>query len=155
MTKMLAAAALSVFALAMSAPAFATDKNCKNCVAPRPHYDSQEVVRTTRDIDKSRVINTQSVVEVPSGKVRTRNHLVIRQNTIRHVGVVSHNHTIIEKEIRYKRRPPVLRGPRVYAQPVVINFVTQQYYTVRRPALVDGPIVYPRCRSCRVVRVRG
>jgi hypothetical protein len=91
---------------------------------------------------------------VPSGKVRTRNHLVIRQNTIRHVGVVRHHHTIIEKEIRYKRRPTV-RAPRIYAQPVVINFVTQQYYTVRRPALVDGPIVYPRCRSCRVLRVRG
>ena len=107
MTKMFAAAALSVFALAMTAPAFATDKNCKNCVAPRPHYDSQEVVRTTKDVDKSRVINTQSVVEVPSGQVRTRNHLVIRQNTIRHVGVIRHNHTIIEKEVRYKRRPSV------------------------------------------------
>ena len=59
MTKLFAAAALSVFALAMTAPAFATDKNCKNCVAPRPHYDSQEVVRTTEDVDKSRVINTQ------------------------------------------------------------------------------------------------
>ena len=105
MTKMFAAAVLSVFALAMAAPAFATDKKCKNCVAPRPHYDSQEVVRTTKDVDRSRVINTQSVVEVPSGKVRTRNHLVIRKNTIRNVGVVRHNHTIIEKEIRYKRRP--------------------------------------------------
>jgi hypothetical protein len=154
MTKMLAAAALSVFALAMTAPAFATDKNCKNCVAPRPHYDSREVVHTTQDVDRSRVINTQSVVEVPSGKVRTRNHLVIRKNTIRHVGVVRHKHTIIEKEIRYKRRPSV-HVPRVYASPVVVNFVTQQYYTVRRPALVEAPIVYPRCRSCHVLRVRG
>jgi len=158
MTKMFAAAALSVFALAMTAPAFATDKNCKNCPAPRPQYDSQEVVRTTKDVDKSRVINTQSVVEVPSGQVRTHNHLVVRKNTIRHVGVVHHKHTIIEKEIRYKRRAPVLRAPmrRVYAGPVVVNFVTQQYYTVRRPALVEAPHVYPRCRSChRVLRVRG
>ena len=158
MMKLFAAAVLCAVAVATAAPAFATDKKCKNCVAPRPHYDSQEVVRTTRDIDKSRVINTQSVVEVPSRKVRTHNHLVIRQNTIRHVGVVRHNHTIIEKEVRYKRRPSVhvpRYVPRTYAQPVVINFVTQQYYTVRRPALVDGPIVYPRCRSCRVLRVRG
>ena len=47
--------------LATTAPAFATDyrgKSCKNCVAPRPHYDSQEVVRTTKDVDHSRVINT-------------------------------------------------------------------------------------------------
>ena len=154
MTKMFAAAALSVFALAMTAPAFATDKNCKNCVAPRPHYDSQEVVRTSKDVDKSRVINTQSVVEVPSGQVRTRNHLVIRQNTIRHVGVIRHNHTIIEKEVRYRPRPSV-HVPRVYASPVVVNFVTQQHHTVRRPALVEAPTVYPRCRSCRVLRVRG
>ncbi len=156
MTKLFAAAALSVFALAMTAPAFATDKNCKNCVAPRPHYDSQEVVQTTQDIDKSRVINTQSVVEVPSGKVRIHNHLVIRKNTVRHVGVVRHKHTIIEKEIRYKRRPSVhVPRARIYAAPVVVNFVTQQYYTVRRPALVEVPYVYPRCRSCRVLRVRG
>ena len=157
MTKLLAAVLCAV-ALATAAPAFATDKKCKNCVAPRPHYDSQEVVRTTKDVDKSRVINTQSVVEVPSGQVRTRNHLVIRQNTIRHVGVIRHNHTIIEKEVRYKRRAPVLRAPmrRVYAGPVVVNFVTQQYHTVRRPALVEAPHVYPRCRSChRGLRVRG
>jgi hypothetical protein len=153
MTKLFAAAVLCAVAVATAAPAFAAPKKCKNCVAPRPHYDSEEVVRTTRDIDKSRVINTQSVIEVPSRKVRTYNHLVIRQNTIRHVGVVRHNHTIIEKEIRYKRRAPVAR---VYAQPVVINFVTQPYITVRRPAMVSVPYVYPRCRSChRVLRVRG
>jgi hypothetical protein len=155
MTKLLAAVLCAV-ALATAAPAFATDKNCKNCVAPRPQYDSQEVVRTTKDVDKSRVINTQSVVEVPSGKVRTHNHLVIRKNTIRHVGVVRHNHTIIEKEIRYKRRAPVQPMRRVYAGPVVVNFVTQQYYTVRRPAMVEAPYVYQRCRSChRGLRVRG
>jgi hypothetical protein len=158
MTKLFAAAVLCAVAVAMAAPAFAIDKKCKNCVAPRPHYDSEEVVRTTKDVDKSRVINTQSVVEVPSGKVRTHNHLVIRKNTIRNVGVVRHNHTIIEKEIRYKRRAPVLRAPmrRVYARPVVVNFVTQQYTTVRRPATVEAPYIYPRCRSChRVLHVRG
>ena len=156
MTKMFAAAVLCAVAVAMAAPAFAAPKKCKNCVAPRPHYDSEEVVRTTKDVDKSRVINTQSVIEVPSRKVRTHNHLVIRQNTIRHVGVVRHNHTIIEKEIRYKRRAPVRPMRRVYAAPVVVNFVTQQYYTVRRPAMVSVPYVYPRCRSChRVLRVRG
>jgi hypothetical protein len=154
MTKMFAAAALSVFAFAMTASAFATDKDCKNCVAPRPQYDSQEVVRSTKDVDRSRVINTQSVVEVPSDKVRSHNHLVIRKNTIRNVGVVRHNHTIIEKEIRYKRRPSA-HVPRIYASPVVVNFVTQQYYTVQRPALVEAPTLYPRCRSCRVLRVRG
>ena len=157
MTKTFAAAVLSVLALATAAPAFANDyrgDRCKNCVAPRPHYDSQEVVHTTQDVDKSRVINTQSVVEVPSSKSHTYNHLVIRKNTIRHVGVVRHKHTIIEKEIRYKRRPAVHHVPRVYARAVTVNFVIQKYHTVHRPALVDATI-YPRCRSCRVLRVRG
>ena len=134
---------------AMAEPALASDyRKCKNCAKPRPHYDSQEVVRTTKDVDHSRVINTQTVIEVPSRKVRTHNHLVIRKNTIRHVGVVRHKHTIIEKEIRYKR-------PHVQAPPVVVNFVTQRYHTVHRPALIEAPIVYP-CRNCRrVLRVRG
>ena len=148
MMKFAVVGTLTVLAFAMAAPAFATDhrgKRCSNCPAPRPHYDSQEVVRTTRDIDHSRVINTQSVVPV-SRKVRTRNHLVIRKNTIRHVGTIRHNHTIIEKEIRYKRRAS--------RAPIVINFVTQKYRTVYRPALVDAdaPIIYPRRR---VLRVRG
>jgi hypothetical protein len=150
MLKLAVASVLSGFALAMSAPAFATDyrgPQCKNCPKPRPHYDTQEVVRTTKDIDHSRVINTQSVVIVPSRKVRTHNHLVIRKNTIRHVGTVRHVHTIIEKEIRYKRR--------VYAPPVVVNFVTQKYYTTHRPALVEDTRIYPPRGCCRPLRVRG
>ena len=113
-------------------------------------------MRTTHDVDHSRVINTQTVVPVSSRTVRPKNHLVIRKNTVRHIGVIRHNHTIVEKEIRYKRRPSI-HVPRahVYAAPVTVNFVTQQYYTVRRPALVEAPYVYPRCRSCRVLRVRG
>jgi microcompartment protein CcmL/EutN len=151
MFRLAVAGVLSAFALAMSAPAFATDyrgPTCKNCPKPRPHYDTQEVVRTTKDVDHSRVINTQSVVVVPSGKVHNRNHLVIRKNTVRHIGTVRHNHTIIEKEIRYKR-------PRVYAPPVVVNFVTQKYYTTHRPALVDDISIYPRRKCCRPLRVRG
>jgi hypothetical protein len=156
MMKTLAAAVVSLSVLAI-APALANDYRCggKKCPAPRPHYDSQEVVHTTQDIDRSRVINTQSVVEVPSGKpVRVHNHLVIRKNTIRNVGVVRHRHTIIEKEIRYKRRAPA-HVQRVYARAVTVNFVTQKYRTVHRPALVDAVTVYPRCKSCRVLRVRG
>ena len=102
MMKIVVAGTLSLIALAMGAPAYATDHHgvrCKNCPASRPHYDSQEVVRTTRDVDHSRVINTQSMVPV-SKRYRTTNHLVIRKNTIRnYVGVIRHNHTIIEKEI--------------------------------------------------------
>ena len=73
---------------------------------------------------------------------------MIRKNTIRHVGVIRHNHTIIEKEIRYRRRVP--------APPMVVNFVTQKYRTVHRPALVDSTPVdlsAPQaCCACAVPR---
>ena len=161
----IATALLSVAAVMPIATASATDRpgeRCHNCVAPRPSYDSQEVVRSTRDVDRSRVINTQSVVEVPSSRpVRTRNHLLVREHTTRNVGVVRHNHTIIEKEIRYRRKPVVYYRPR----PITINYVTQQYRTVHRPALVPHtrPVysypryrpVYPRYKPYGVVRVRG
>ncbi len=129
---------LCAVAVAIAVPASASDrKSCKNCVAPRPHYDSREVVRTTRDVDHSRVINTQSVIHVPSRPVRTRNHLVVRKNTTRHIGVVRHNHTVIEKEIRYVRRVPV--------PTMTINFVQQRYRTVYRPATRKIPVkIYPR-----------
>ena len=140
--KFTVAGVLALFALAMAAPAFANDHRarCKNCPAPKK-YDSHEVVRTTRDVDHSRVINTQTVVPV-APRIKTTNHLIIRKNTIRNVGVVHHKHTIIEKEIRYRRRPMVY----VRARPVTINFVTQEYRTVHRPALVERTTVYPRYR---------
>jgi hypothetical protein len=129
---------------------------CKDC-APRRKYDSREVVRTTRDIDHSRVIDTQSVVPV-SRRVVTKNHLVIHDKKTRHVGTVRHNHTIIEKEVRYVR--PVV---------TTVNFVVRHYRVVERP---DSYVVVPAPRrkaydctrrgrygrhaSCRsVVRVRG
>jgi hypothetical protein len=104
------------------------------------------VVRSTRDIDHSRVINTQSVVQVPyKRRVRTKNHLVVRKNTTRHIGVVRHNHTVIEKEIRYVRRIP--------APTMTINFVQQRYRTVYRPATIKVPVkIYPRRN---ILDVRG
>jgi len=141
--------ALAILALLLiAASAFANEyPRCKNCPKPRPHYDTQEVIHSTKDVDRSRVINTQTVVPV-SRKVKVHNHLVIRKNTIRNVGVVRHNHTIIEKEIRWKRRVP--------APPIVVNYVTQDYIVTHRPAtiLIDAPIIYPRHKR-RTLRVRG
>ena len=51
---------LSTLALASSASAW--EKECLACKKPRPHYDSQEVVKTQQDVDRSRVINTRTVV---------------------------------------------------------------------------------------------
>ena len=55
--------------------------NCVDC-APKRKYDSQEVVKNVRDIDRSRVINTQTVVPV-GRRVKETNHLVIHQNETR------------------------------------------------------------------------
>ena len=98
-------------------PANTPAQPCPTCPPPRPHYDNVEVVKTSRDVNQSRVINTQSVVNVPP-RVKETNKLIIRENETRNVGVVQHNHTIIEKEIRYvKRRPPAYRVRTTY-QPV-------------------------------------
>jgi len=140
------------------APAASAEK-CYDCPKPRDHYDTQETVRTTKDVDNSRTINTQDEVEV-SRRVKETNHLIIRQNETRHVGVVQHNHTIYEVTPRY-----VVRVPKV----TTVAYVTQRYRVVEMPATITVPVsVRPvsRCsrggrysrydESCRrVLRVRG
>jgi hypothetical protein len=111
-------------------PADARPQPCANCPQPRPHYDNVEVIKTSRDVDQSRVINTESVVHVPPRKKET-NKLIIRENETRNVGVVQHNHTIIEKEVHYvKRRAPVYRVQTTY-QPVCQSGALV-YWVVRR-----------------------
>ena len=132
-------------------PAVLRSYGCADC-APRKKYDSEEVVRKVRNIDNSRVINTQTVVP---GRTRTKetNHLVIHRNEIRHVGVIQHNRIIVEKEIRYVRRVPARTR---------VEFITHDYRVVERPDTVKvrvspgyiGPC--GRTGSCRsLLRVRG
>jgi len=71
-------------------------RDCYKCPPPR-NYDSQEVVKQTKDVDHSRVIETQSVVL--SKRLIETNHLIIRENETRNIGPVQHNHTSIEKEL--------------------------------------------------------
>jgi hypothetical protein len=99
--------------------------DCYKCPKPRPHYDSTEVIKNTKDVDHSRVIETQSVV--PSRRVIESNHLIIRENEIRNVGVVQHNHTVIEKEL-------VLTKRNVDTKTVnnVVNLVEHKYDTQRK-----------------------
>lgn len=52
-------------------------RDCYNC-PPRRKYNSQEVVRQTKDVDRSRVIKTESVV--PSKRLVETNHLIVREN---------------------------------------------------------------------------
>jgi hypothetical protein len=115
-------------------------EKCYDCPAPREHYDSQETIHTTNDVDQSRVINTQSEAEV-SRRVKQTNHLVIRENQTRNVGVVQHNHTIYERVPRY-----VVRVPAV----TVVSFVTQRYHVVETPATMTVPVsVRPASRCSR------
>src|SRR5262249_38073657 len=106
---------------------------CTNCAQPRPKYDSTEIVRRTRDVDKSRVIETQSVV--PSKRVVETNHLIIYENETRNVGTIQHNHTIIEKEL-------VLRKRNVDTKTIntVVDLVQHRYSTVRKRIVVEREI---------------
>src|ERR1044071_3031678 len=76
-------------------------RDCYKCPPPR-NYDTQEVVKQTKDVDHSRTIETQSVV--PSKRLIETNHLIIRENETRNVGTIQHNHTIIEKELVLTKR---------------------------------------------------
>ena len=107
------------------------DYDCADC-APRRKYDSQEVIKKVRNVDQSRVINTTTVVPVRT-RVNETNRLVIRQNETHLTGVVRHNHTIIEKEIRYVRRVPAR---------TVVDFITHDYRVVERPDTVTVPVTY-------------
>ncbi len=112
---------------------------CFDC-QPRRHYDDQKVVKKVRNIDHSRVINTVTVVPAER-RVRETNRLVIRKNEIRHVGVVQHNHIIVEKEVRYVRRIPAM---------TTVNFVTHNYRVVERSATVSIPVVPRRNYECGI-----
>jgi hypothetical protein len=111
---------------------------CRDCPKPRDHYDTQETIRTTRDVDHSRVIETQSEEQM-SRQVKETNHLIIRENETRNVGVIQHKHTIIERVPRYVVRVPVV---------TTVSYVTQQYRVVETPATVTVPVAYRPARRC-------
>ena len=125
--------ALSLAVIATSASAGDYRRNdCYKCPPPK-NYDSQEVVKTTKDVDHSRVIETQSVV--PSKRVIETNHLIIRENETRNVGVVQHNHTIIEKELVLTKRNVDTKTVNT-----VVNVVEHKYNTERKRVVEEREI---------------
>ena len=106
--------------------------NCYKC-PPARNYDSQEVLKKTKDIDRSQVINTESVV--PSKRLIETNHLVIHENETRNIGTVQHNHTIIEKEL-------ILRKNNVDNKTVntTVNLVEHKYNTERKRIVEEREI---------------
>lgn len=123
--------------IARTRAARSRDSDCADC-APRRRYDSQQVIKKVRNVDQSRVINTRTVVPVRT-RVKETNSLVIRQNETRLTGVVRHNHTIIEKEVRYVRRVPVQ---------TTVEFVTHNYRVVERPDTITVPVTLHRPTGC-------
>lgn len=133
-------AALVLGLAGMASPALAggpgksySNRDCYKCPPPRPNYDSKEVHKSTKDVDHSRTIETQSVV--PSKRLIETNHLIIRENETRNVGVVQHNHTIIEKEL-------VLTKRNVDTKTVnqVVNLVEHKYNTERKRVVEEREV---------------
>ena len=117
--------ALSLAVVSTSASAGDYGRNdCYKCPPPR-NYDSQEVVKKTRDVDHTRVIETQSVV--PSKRLIETNHLIIHENETRNVGTIQHNHTIVEKELVLTKR----NVDNKYVN-TVVNLVEHKYNTQRQ-----------------------
>jgi hypothetical protein len=78
-----------------------TSPACSECPVPKG-FDSQEVVKNVRTVDHSTVINTITVI--PGGRRgKAIRHLIIHLTEVRHVGVIQHNHIIVEKTIRVVR----------------------------------------------------
>ncbi len=108
------------------------NNGCYKCPPPR-NYDSQEVVKQTKDVDHTRVIETQSVV--PSKRLIETNHLIIRENETRNVGTIQHNHTIIEKELVESRRNVDTKHVNT-----VLNLVEHRYNTQRQHVVEEREI---------------
>ena len=106
-------------------PGYGVSAPCYKCPAPRPNYDSTEVIKQTRDVDHSRTIETQSVV--PSKRLIETNHLIIRENETRNIGTVQHNHTIIEKELVLTKRNVDTKNVNTF-----VNLVEHKYNTERK-----------------------
>src|SRR3954466_8610255 len=110
----------------------APGRDCYKCPPPR-NYDSQDVVKQSKDIDHSRVIETQSVV--PSKRLIETNHLIIRENETRNIGTIEHNHTIIEKGLNLTKRNVDTKTVNT-----VVNLVEHKYNTQRQHVVEEREI---------------
>jgi hypothetical protein len=134
-------ALLAVVLAVATTPAMAGDygpgggyrNDCYKCPQPRPNYDSTEVLKQTRDVDHTRVLETQSLV--PSKRLIETNHLIIRENETRNIGTVQHNHTIIEKELILTKRNVDTKNVNS-----VVNLVEHKYNTERKRIVEEREI---------------
>jgi hypothetical protein len=122
--------------------------DCTKCPPPR-NYDSTEVIKQSKDIDHSRVIETQSVV--PSKRLIETNHLIIHENETRHIGTVQHNHTIIEKELVLTKRNVDHKTVNTEVNLVQHKYNTQRKHIVEEREL-PGEVRYLRDCNCETGR---
>src|SRR5882724_2700690 len=149
-------ALLAIVLAVATTPAMAGDygsggyrNDCYKCPTPRPNYDSTEVIKQTRDVDHTRVLETQSLV--PSKRLIETNHLIIRENETRNIGTVQHNHTIIEKELILTKRNVDTKNVNS-----VVNLVEHKYNTERKRVVEEREIPGEnRDITCNCVRGGG
>jgi hypothetical protein len=79
-------------------------------------------------------------VQVPP-RVKEINKLIIHENETRNVGVIQHNHRIIEKEIRYVKRAPVY-------QRAVHRYAVPRYRVVQQVQTVLVPVATQPAQNC-------
>jgi hypothetical protein len=72
---------------------------------------------------------------VPSKRLIETNHLIIRENETRNIGVVQHNHTIIEKELILTKRNVDTKTVNT-----VVNLVEHKYNTERKRIVEEREI---------------
>jgi hypothetical protein len=141
------AALLAVGFAVSTAPAFAGGgghhDDCYKCPKPRPNYDSTEVIKNSKDIDHSRVIDTQTVV--PSKKLIVTNHLIVHENVVRNTGTIVHNHTIIEKELILTKRNVDHKYVNNEINLVEHKYNTQRKHTTEQREL-PGEVRHLRCQ---------
>jgi hypothetical protein len=81
-------AALLTLAL-IGASATVANAECRDCAVPDRQYDTEEVIRTVREVDHSRVINTRS-------EVITRTRVVAPMPMVKTVEIVVQHYRVIE-----------------------------------------------------------
>ena len=115
---------LAVTATAASAgESYRSVQGCAQCASPKK-YDTQEVQKTVKEVDHSAVIETKSLA--PSRRVIETNHLIVHENETRNVGVIQHNHTVIEKELVLTKRNIDNKTVNTF-----VNLVEHKYNTQR------------------------
>jgi hypothetical protein len=93
-------------------------RDCYDCDRPRKNYDSIEVVKTRRDVDRSRVIRTKTVI--PTYRYR-RARPVVRVPVVTVVQYVVHQYRVVDTPTTYSYYYPASYPSRVHRRVKVMD----------------------------------